>query len=333
MEPLKKEDAIGIFTPSSPATVTANQRFERAKTFLEEQDFTIVEGKLTGRMDGYRSGSPKERAAELNELIRNPNIKMIMSTIGGTNANSMLPYIDYEAFKNNPKLVVGYSDVTAILLALYAKTGISTYYGPALVPSFGEFEPLVNDTYRYFEQYFMQTSKLPYDVPTPPFWSDERVNWQEKTTDKRLFENEWVTGHSGVAEGRLVGGNVNAMYGFIGSPYFPAIEKGDILLVEDSTKDASIVEKNFAMLKAQGVFDKVSGIILGKHEQYNDLGTGKQPLDLLMEQLDGLEIPILAEFDTCHTHPMHPLAIGKKVKLDAARKKVFCTEDWLDILS
>ncbi len=326
---LKKGDKIGIFTPSSPSTVTANQRFQRAKSFIEEKGFVIVEGELTGQSDVYRSGSPKARADELNKLLRNPDIKMIMSTIGGTNSNSMLPYIDYEAFKDNPKLVVGYSDATAVLLALYAKTGNTTYYGPALIPSFGEFEPLVNDTYRYFEQYFMEENKLPYEVPMPPFWSDEPVNWLEKTTEKILYRNEWVTGQSGVAEGRLIGGNVNAMYGFIGSPYFPTINHGDILLIEDCMKNASVVEKNFAMLKLHGVFEKVAGIILGKHELYDDLGTGKRPLDLLIEQLDGLDIPILAEFDTCHTHPMHPLAIGKKVKLDADAKKVICIEYWL----
>ncbi|GGN66930.1 hypothetical protein GCM10007971_37370 [Oceanobacillus indicireducens] len=103
MDFLKKGDTIGIFTPSSPTTVTDKLRFERAKSFLEEKGFTIVEGILTGRKDGYRSGSPKERAEELNKLIKDPSVKMIMSTIGGTNSNSVLPYIDYEAFKQNPK--------------------------------------------------------------------------------------------------------------------------------------------------------------------------------------------------------------------------------------
>ncbi|MCJ0930478.1 hypothetical protein MST22_04860 [Virgibacillus halodenitrificans] len=69
---------------------------------------------------------------------------------------------------------------------------------------------------------------------------------------------------------------------------------------------------------------------LGKHEQFDDLGTGKQPLDLLKIQLDGLEIPILAEFDPCHTLPMPPLVIGKKVKLGTGRKKLLCMENWLD---
>ncbi|MDQ0482155.1 S66 family peptidase [Guptibacillus hwajinpoensis] len=329
MNHLKKGDKIGIFTPSSPATVTARLRFERAKVFLEEKGFVIVEGKLTSETEIYRSGSPKARAEEFNDLIRNPEIKMVMSTIGGTNSNSMLPYIDYETFKQSPKMFVGYSDATALLLAIYAKTGITTYYGPSLIPSFGEFEPLVHDTYHYFENYFMQENSIPYEVPMPSMWSDEPVNWLEKTTEKTLYDNEWVVVNEGVVEGRLIGGNVNAMYGFIGSEYFPEVKQGDILLIEDCSKNAAVVEKNLAMLKLQGIFEKVSGIILGKHELYDDLGTNKKPLDLLLEQLDGREIPILAEFDTCHTHPMHPLAIGKKVKLNTRNKKVYCTESWI----
>lgn len=227
---------IGIYSPSSPATVTALERYERAKTFLEEKNFQIVTGSLTGKSDYYRSGSPKERAEELNALLRNPNVDMIMSTIGGTNANSMLPYIDYEAFRQHPKIVVGYSDATVILLALYAKTGISTFYGPALVPSFGEFEPLVNDTFKFFEHYFLKPQALPYEIPMPPYWSDEPVNWLEKTVDKQLKKNEWLAIQQGVAEGRLIGGNANAMYGFIGTPYFPEVLEGDILLVEDCLK-------------------------------------------------------------------------------------------------
>lgn len=329
MDKLKVGDKVGIFTPSSPATVTARKRYERAKSFLESKGLVIVEGNLTGKSEVYRSGSPKARAAELNELLRDPEVKMVMSTIGGTNSNSLLPYIDYEALKRNPKIVVGYSDATAIILALYHKTTITTYYGPALIPSFGEFEPLVHDTYQYFEDYFMDESSLPYEVPMPRYWSDEPVNWLDKTKEKTLYQNEWITRNTGVAEGRLIGGNVNAMYGFIGTEYFPPIKNGDVLLVEDCAKNASIVEKNFAMLKMHGIFEKISGIILGKHEGYDDLGTGKKPIDLLMEQLDGKEIPVLGEFDTCHTHPMHPLAIGKKVKLDTKTKTVHCVEEWI----
>ena len=112
------------FTPSSPVTYTSPKRFERAKSYLQQKGFHILEGSLTGRYDYYRSGSIQERAEELNALIRNPNVSCIMSTIGGMNSNSLLPYIDYDAFLNNPKIMIGYSDATALLLGIYAKTGL-----------------------------------------------------------------------------------------------------------------------------------------------------------------------------------------------------------------
>lgn len=120
MRRLRQGDSIGIFSPSSPITNTVPIRFRRVKEYLEHKGFKIVEGKLTGKADYYRSGTIKDRAEELNDLIRNPNIQCIMSTIGGMNSNSILPYLDYDAFRHNPKIVIGYSDVTAILLALYA---------------------------------------------------------------------------------------------------------------------------------------------------------------------------------------------------------------------
>lgn len=325
---LQKGDTIGLFSPSSPASVNSMQRYERGKAFLEKQGFEVKEGSLTGKSEGYRSGTPKERAEELNQLLRNPDIAMVMSTIGGTNSNSILPYIDYEAFKDSPKIITGYSDVTAILLAMYAKTSVPVFYGPALVPSFGEFPPLLDDTYRFFQQMFM-CGQTPYHIPLAEKWSDEPVNWLTKTEEKPLYDNEWTTVIEGTATGRLIGGNTNTMYGFIGTPYFPEIKEGDILLLEDSWKDASVMEKNFAMLKLHGVFEKVSGIILGKHEKFNDLETNKKQYELLVEQLDGLEIPILADFDCSHTHPMHAMPIGGKVHLDATTKEVVILENFL----
>lgn len=327
-QPLQRGDKIGIFSSSAPATVTADIRYNRGKAFLQAKGFQIIEGNLTGKQDDYRSGSPKERAEEFNQLLRDPSIKMIMSSIGGTNSNSLLPYIDYESFRNNPKIVIGYSDTTAILLALYAKTNIPTYYGPALIPSFGEFGPLVHDTYTYFERYFCQPS-VPYSIVMPHVWSDEMINWLNYEQPKTLYSNKWIGVHEDVVEGRLIGGNNNTMYGFIGTSYFPVMNHGDILLIEDSLKCAATVEKNFAMLKLHGVFEKVGGIILGKHELFDDEGTGKQPLDLLLEQLDGNIIPILADVDCAHTHPMFPLAIGKKIRLDTINQSITCIEQWL----
>lgn len=326
---LKKGDSIGIYSPSSPITYNSPIRFKRAKDFLASKGFNITEGNLTGKRDFYRSGTIRERAVELNELIRNPDVRCIMSTIGGTNSNALLPYIDYEAFKKDPKIMIGYSDATAVLLAIYAKTGIPVFYGPALVPSFGEFEPFVKDTYDYFSAMLMQKQTLPYQVPLPPYWSDEPVNWEEKTQEKEARKNEWICVREGNVTGRLIGGNVNTMAGIMGSPYMPIIKSGDVLLLEDTMKTAAVVEKNFNLLKLNGVFDKVSGIILGKHELFDDQGTGRKPHEILLEVLGDRELPLLAEFDCAHTQPMLTMPIGKTVTLDATEKRIEITEQWI----
>lgn len=322
MKRLEIGDTIGIFSPSSPITYTVPKRFHRAKAYLEAKGFKIVEGALTGKYDYYRSGSIKERADELNQLIRNPEVKCIMSTIGGMNSNSILPYIDYEAFRENPKIIIGYSDVTAILLAIYAKTGISTFYGPALVASFGEFPPFVDYTYEYFKDMLIEDKPLPYEFPMPEYWTDEYIDWSQQDREKEKRKNQWITVYEGIARGRLIGGNLNTMMGIWGSPYMPEIKEGDILFIEDSLKDAATVERSFSLLKLNGVFDKVSGIILGKHELFDDMKTGRKPYEILLEVLGERQHPFIADFDCCHTHPMLTLPIGVEVELDATNKKV-----------
>ncbi|WP_242247524.1 S66 peptidase family protein [Bacillus cereus group sp. BfR-BA-01523] len=325
---LKYGDTIGIYSPSSPITYTSPKRFERAKLYLEQKGFHILEGSLTGQYDYYRSGSIKERADELNDLIRNPNVSCIMSTIGGLNSNSLLPYIDYETFQKNPKLMFGYSDTTALLLGIYAKTGIPTFYGPALVPSFGEFEPFVDCTYKYFADTLLTDQHLPYNINQPLFWSDEFINWEEKTKEKDLRPNNWISVIGGKATGRIIGGNLNTIQGIWGSPYMPLIQDGDILFIEDSSKDAATIERSFSSLKINGVFDKVSGIILGKHEQFDDCGTNRKPYEILLEVLQNQKLPFLADFDCCHTHPMITLPIGIQVAMDATNKTIQIIEKW-----
>ncbi|MGL5694659.1 MAG: S66 family peptidase [Peptostreptococcaceae bacterium] len=323
---LKTGDNIGIFSPSAPITAKAPNRFKRGIDYLESKGFKIVEGNLTRKSDFYRSGSIKERVEELNDLIRNPDVKCIMSTIGGMNSNSLLPYIDYEAFKNNPKPIIGYSDVSAILLGIYSKTGISTYYGPALVASFGELEPFVDTTYKYFEDILINDINLPHMITNPKLWTDEFIDWESQDRGKLGVENELVTVYKGKAEGRLIGGNLNTMIGIWNTEYMPEIKYGDILFIEDSLKDCATIERSFALLKISGVFEKISGIILGKHELFNDCGTGRKPYEILLEVLGDKKIPFLAEFDCCHTHPMITLPIGCYVELDATNKSVTIIE-------
>lgn len=102
----------------------------------------------------------------------------------------------------------------------------------------------------------------------------------------------------------------------------PEIKEGDILFIEDSLKDIATIERSFSLLKVSGVLDRVSGIILGKHELFKDGNTGRKPYDVLLEVLNGRQIPFLAEFDCSHTHPMYTLPIGCEIELDATNKVI-----------
>ncbi len=326
---LQRGDTIGFFSPSSAATVWAPNRFARAKAFLEGQGFRLKAGSLTGQQDHWRSGSIAARAEELNALIRDPQVRCIMSVIGGSNSNSLLPYLDFEALRRDPKIIVGYSDVTALLLGIYAQTGLVTFYGPALVASFGELPPLVDETLASFLQIGLaDEAGVPCALPTPAQWSDERLDWENQTRAKLYQPNRLISVGSGRIEGRLIGGNLNTMAGIWGSPYMPAIEHGDILLLEDSLKSAETVERSFAHLKLCGIFDRIGGLVLGKHELFNDRGSGKRPLDILLEVVGEPDFPILAEFDCAHTHPMLTLPLGIEVALDLDRQQLTLLQPW-----
>ncbi len=320
-----KTTTIGVFSSSSPVSATAPVRYERGVQFLESKGFHVINGNLYKRNDHYRSGSIKDRADEFNQLLYDEDIDILMAAIGGNNTNSILPYIDYEYIKEHPKMIIGYSDTTALLLAIYAKTGLITFYGPAVASSFGELPPFVDRTFDNFYHILVEKN-YPFDYAMPEVWTDEFIDWGSQDRAKTEAKNEWMCVKEGVAQGRLIGGNLNTMEGFFGTEYMPEIKDGDILLIEDSLKDASTIERTFSMLKLAGVFERVSGIILGKHEKFDDNGTGRKPYEILMEVLGYTDIPVLAEFDCCHTHPMFTMPIGCNIVLDATHKKVKLAE-------
>ncbi len=323
---IKGKAAIGVCSPSFPISAVEPIRYERGIKYLENKGFQVKNGLLYKKKDFYRSGTIKERAEEFNNLLYDENIQIIMTSIGGNNTNSILPYIDYEYIKKHPKIIIGFSDITALLLAIYAKTGLVTFYGPDIASSFGELPPFADWTFESFNS-FVNGISVPYNYEMPIAWTDEFIDWSEQDRSKEQYSNQWVCVKQGTCQGRLIGGNLNTMEGFFGTEYMPVINKGDILFIEDAEKDAYTIERSFSLLKLAGVFDKVSGIILGKHEKFDDNGTGRKPYEILLEVIGDTSVPILAEFDCCHTHPMLTMPIGCEVRLDATNKKITLMEE------
>lgn len=315
---------VGFFSSSTPITAISPIRFKRAKEFLESKNITLVAGNLTGQSDHYRSGSIKKRAEEFNQLVHDDSLDILMATIGGLNTNAILPLIDFQYLEKHPKTIVGYSDATALLLAITVKApSCKVLYGPALVASFGEFAPIVEETFADFEQIIANQTAT---IQAPKVWTDESVNWNDFEHPKMMHQNHWGFVHQSVLEGTIKGGNLDTMAGIIGSPYFPQFNHDDILFIEDAEKDAAIVEKNFAMLNNAGVFDQVKGIVLGKHAQFDDLNTGRKPIQILQEILGTNPVPIIYDYDSCHTVPMMTTPLGAHAIIDAEKMTVTFSE-------
>jgi len=329
-QPLRPGDKIGIITPSTPAPVRFLERYQRGIQYLKTMGFEVIEGPCSKTEQAYRSGTIQERAEEVNAFLRDPEIRGIISTIGGTNSSSLLPYLDYDAIRNDPKVIMGYSDVTALLLGIYTKTGLTTFYGPAVVPSFGEYPEMLADARQYVDDVVLKGKTAPYELSIPAYWSDLYQDWMNPTAPREMIKNDgWRCLRSGQARGKLIGGNLNTMSGFMASPYFPTLEqlRGAIFFIEDSLKDMALEERLFNMLNIAGVFDVIGGLILGKHEQFNDLGAPFTMEELLLEVIGDRNIPVLANVDIGHTHPMHVFPLGIEVELDADQGKIVFLED------
>ncbi len=310
---------MAVVTPSGPAPVLFEEKFHLGVRRLEELGFRVRVGPCARKCQGYRSGTIRERADELNGFLRDPEVRCIISAIGGWNSNSLLPYLDYDAVVRDPKIVVGYSDFSAVLLGMTAKTGLVTFYGPAVVPSFGEYPRPLEFTVSEFRHILCEGRVGA--LPRPAEWTEERVlDWRTeawKSRPRRMVPNQpWRCVRPGSAIGPLVGGNLNTMQGFIGTSFFPAVD-GVVFFIEDSLKGLTRIERCLSMLRLHGVFDRIAGLVVGKPEHLDREGAPFSLEELVLEVTKGYEFPILSGVDLGHTAPMTTLPIGVNCRLDA----------------
>ena len=178
-----KKKAIGVYAPSSPAHIWFEEKYLFAKKQLEDMGFEIVEGNLVKNRvyQGYRTASAKERAEEMMNLVKNKDIDIMMPVIGGYNSGSLLPYLDFDEIEKSKKKFFGYSDITAIQLAILKKTNLKPIYGGSLIPTFGEYEGIPQFVKDTLNNLF---TKENYTLEEAEFYSNKLLN---------AFTDEWKT--------------------------------------------------------------------------------------------------------------------------------------------
>lgn len=224
---------IGVFNSSSNLAYNYQHRVKNTIKIFKENNYEIELGKLSFKKGNYRSGSIKERSDEFNHLLKNTNV--LMSMIGGFNSSSILNEIDYEYIKKNNIKIVGCSDTTSILLAIYKNTNIPVYYGPSFLMSYDEQNYIKQFNLDIFFQKVIQD--FPGVLKYPNKITIQKHDWKNtKIINKKLIKNriKILNVTNDVIEGRLLGGNLNTMASLIGTKFMPEFKKGDILFIEDS---------------------------------------------------------------------------------------------------
>lgn len=297
---LKEGDTIGIVSPAS--AIFDSEPYDIAKESFEAMGLKVKFGKATRNRYGHLAGTDEERAEELNEMFRDSEIKGIIALRGGSGSARILDKLDYEAIKNNPKVFLGYSDITALHMAIFEKTGLVTFHGPVAVSSWNSF------SYDYFKRLVFQKETITYSNPN------------NKGGQLAQTRNRIRTINPGKAKGKLMGGNLSVLTGIMGSEYFPKNWKGNILYLEDIGEKIYAVDRMMSQLYLGGVFNEINGLVFGKCSDCDPGGSGYGSLTLeevIDHYIKPLGIPAYSGAMIGHIDDNSTIPNGLEAEIDA----------------
>ncbi|HEY9903859.1 MAG TPA: LD-carboxypeptidase [Candidatus Sericytochromatia bacterium] len=252
---------------------------------------------------GYLAGQDKDRAADINQLFADPQVAALLPIRGGWGSSRMLPYLDYDRIRQNPKILVGFSDITALTLAIYGRTRVVTFHGPNGLTSW---RPQQTE---YFRRILFAGEAITFQ------------NLKDGDDEDRLMQvkNRIQTITPGQARGRLIGGNLSVFSGIVGSPYVPDFQ-GAILFLEDTNENIYRIDRLMTHLKIAGVFDKLAGFIFGQCSGCApDADYGSLTLEeVVWDHIKPLGIPAWYGAMIGHIEPIVTLPIGLEVEIDAS---------------
>jgi len=313
---LQEGDEIRIISPSRSLGIISKESRVLACSRLQELGLTVTFSRHAEEQDAFNSSSISSRVADLHEAFSDKRVKGILTTIGGFNVNQLLPYLDYSLIQRNPKILCGYSDITALQNAIYAKTGLVTYSGPHF--STFAMQKGFEYTLDYFKKCFMTSEPIPL-LPSPT-WSDDA--WYKDQNKRKFIKNKgYLVLHEGSAEGTVIGGNLCTLNLLQGTPFMPSL-KNTILFVEDDEESKpQHFDRDLQSLLHQPGFAGVRGLVIGRFQKASGMTddllakiiTSKQELD---------HIPVVAGVDFGHTTPHITFPIGGTGSLTAKKQQV-----------
>ena len=307
---LKEGDTIGLIAPGS---YIDESELEDSISNLEDMGFKTYHTDNILERYGYLAGTDKNRIDDVNHMFENKEVAGIVCARGGYGCNRILPDLDYELIRTNPKVLVGYSDITSLLYGIYSQTGLITFHGPVGISTFNDYS--VN----YLEDMIMKDSTGLELVS-----ADESP---EKDNDAYSI----YTISNGKAEGELVGGNLSIIASLLGTPY-DVDYKGKILYLEDIGEEPYRIDRMLTELLLAGKLGEVNGIALGvfvdcevkkRKPSFEESLTLKE---VLIDRLAGLGVPVIYGLSFGHISSKFTLPFGTRAELDTYKQTITMLE-------
>ena len=337
-ERLKKGDKVAIVSLSDGMIGEKEflHKYELGKKRLEEKfDLEVVSMPNTLKGVNYLYEHPEKRAEDMMNAFKDKSIKAVISAIGGEDTIRLLPYIDYNIIKNNPKIFMGFSDTTANHFMMY-KAGVVSYYGPALMSDFAEYVDMYDYTENTIRDLLFE-AKQNYEIRKCDYWTNEHnIEWwngkninKQKTRIKDEKGYQVIQG-KGKVKGRLLGGCLDAFPIYNGTEVWPKLEewKDKIIFLEtcENMPEPYLITYYLRNMGAQGIFNVAKGIIVGKpraekyYEEYKDV------YKKVLKEFNREDMPVLYNVNFGHSCPIGIIPYGIECELDVDNKKITLLE-------
>ena len=296
---LKQGDVVGLISPSG--VIHETEPYEIAIETLQSLGFKVKPSEHLYDRYGYLAGTDQDRADEINSMFRDKEVKAIFCIRGGAGAARILDLLDYELIRKNPKVMIGYSDITALLLAIYVKTGLVSFHGPVATSDWNDF------TLDSFKRILFQGEAITFTNPT------KRADELAQTEDRIRSI------YPGKASGVLVGGNLSVLSALVGSAYLPDW-KGKILFLEDVGEEMHRIDRMMSQLKLAGILDVLSGFVFGKCSRCTPVeGYGSLTFEEVIDHyIKPLGIPAYSGAMIGHISKKFTIPVGCMVEVDAS---------------
>lgn len=308
---IKKGAHIRVIAPARSLKLLSDDNKKEAVERLKKFGFKLSFGKHVDEIDEFNSSSVESRVEDLHDAFADKKVDAILTVIGGYNSNQLLNRIDYKLISQNPKILCGFSDITALANAITAKTGMITYVGPhfsSWAMKYGFEHSLEN-----FIKCCMEESA--FDLVPSKEWSDDPWYLDQEKRDFISNEGCWVL-NAGYAVGRIVGGHVRCLNALQGTEYWPSLDDAILVLEEDSEINPPLFDRQLQSLIYQLDFSGVKGILIGRFQKEAKM-TKELLWKIISTKKELRNIPIIANIDFGHTTPIFTMPIGGSLEIAA----------------